>query len=213
MPGPPRSTPTGAIPADGDHDIPQPVVDLADQLLRAPRHLGIHSGGMVLTERPVGEVCPIERGRMDHRTVLQWDKDSCAWMGLVKFDFLGLGMLAAHPVHASISSRTASASAGACTPFPRRSRASTTCSAGRTRSECSRSRAGRRSARCPRLLPRQFYDLVVEIGLIRPGPIQGGAVHPYIRRAHRPGEDHLPAPDARAGAESAPRASRCSRSS
>src|SRR5215203_3243097 len=85
----------GGIPADGDHDIPQPVVDLADQLLRAPRHLGIHSGGMVLTERPVGEVCPIERGRMDQRTVLQWDKDSCAWMGLVKFDFLGLGILAA----------------------------------------------------------------------------------------------------------------------
>ena len=49
----------------------------------------------MLTERPVGEVCPIERGRMDNRTVLQWDKDSCAWMGLVKFDFLGLGILAA----------------------------------------------------------------------------------------------------------------------
>ena len=70
-------------------------MDLAEQLLKAPRHLGIHSGGMVLTERPVGEVCPIERGRMDNRTVLQWDKDSCAWMGLVKFDFLGLGILAA----------------------------------------------------------------------------------------------------------------------
>ena len=78
-----------------DHQIPDQVVELAEQLLKAPRHLGIHSGGMVLTERPVGEVCPIERGRMDNRTVLQWDKDSCAWMGLVKFDFLGLGILAA----------------------------------------------------------------------------------------------------------------------
>src|SRR6185295_7103780 len=74
---------------------PQPVVDLAVQLLKAPRHLGIHSGGMVLTDRPVGEVCPIEPARMENRTVLQWDKDDCASMGLVKFDLLGLGMLAA----------------------------------------------------------------------------------------------------------------------
>src|SRR3954469_7423602 len=75
----------GSMPRVSAHTIPAPVVDLADQLLKAPRHLGIHSGGMVLTDRPVGEVCPIERGRMVDRTVLQWDKDSCAWMGLVKF--------------------------------------------------------------------------------------------------------------------------------
>src|SRR4051794_22326457 len=79
----------------GEHAIPEPVVDLANQLLRAPRHLGIHSGGMILTERPIGEVCPIERARMDKRTILQWDKDACEWMGLVKFDLLGLGMLGA----------------------------------------------------------------------------------------------------------------------
>ncbi len=82
-----------SIGSGEDHDIPAEVVQLADKLLKSPRHLGIHSGGMVLTEQPVGEVCPIERGRMDDRTVLQWDKDSCAWMGLVKFDFLGLGIL------------------------------------------------------------------------------------------------------------------------
>src|SRR5918998_510725 len=85
----------GSLPLHEDHSIPAPVIDLADQLLKAPRHLGIHSGGMVLTDRPVGEVCPIEPGRMEDRTVLQWDKDSCAWMGLVKFDFLGLGILSA----------------------------------------------------------------------------------------------------------------------
>src|SRR5690606_5343817 len=78
-----------------EHDVPDPVVDLANQLLGAPRHLGIHSGGMILTEQPVSEVCPIERARMDRRTVLQWDKDACEWMGLVKFDLLGLGMLSA----------------------------------------------------------------------------------------------------------------------
>ncbi|MCW2809543.1 MAG: error-prone polymerase, partial [Friedmanniella sp.] len=77
------------------HEVPAPVVALAEELMGAPRHLGIHSGGMVLTERPIGEVCPIERGRMDKRTVLQWDKDACESMGLVKFDLLGLGMLGA----------------------------------------------------------------------------------------------------------------------
>ncbi|HET8928856.1 MAG TPA: PHP domain-containing protein, partial [Microbacterium sp.] len=77
-----------------DHDIPPLVLEYATELLKAPRHLGIHSGGMVLTDRPVGEVVPIEHARMENRTVIQWDKDDAAWMGLVKFDLLGLGMLA-----------------------------------------------------------------------------------------------------------------------
>src|SRR5699024_11891378 len=81
--------------SEDDRDVPQHVRELGQQFLTAPRHLGIHSGGMVLTERPIGEVCPIERARMDNRTVLQWDKDACAYMGLVKFDLLGLGMLGA----------------------------------------------------------------------------------------------------------------------
>ncbi|HEY8294900.1 MAG TPA: PHP domain-containing protein, partial [Micrococcaceae bacterium] len=85
---------TGLTEGKAD-DIPAPVMELAEQILGFPRHLGIHSGGMVLTERPVGEVVPIERARMENRTVLQWDKDDCEWMGLVKFDLLGLGMLAA----------------------------------------------------------------------------------------------------------------------
>lgn len=65
--------------------IPGPVRDLAGRLLGTPRHLGIHSAGMVLTHDPVGLVCPIEPARMENRTVLQWDKEDCAWMGLVKF--------------------------------------------------------------------------------------------------------------------------------
>jgi len=66
---------------------------MATQMLNRPRHLGIHSAGMVLCDRPVIEVCPVEWGRMPGRTVLQWDKDDCAAIGLVKFDLLGLGML------------------------------------------------------------------------------------------------------------------------
>src|SRR6185437_9408201 len=78
-----------------DHDVPADVVELAEQVLRFPRHLGIHSGGMVICDRPVTEVCPVEWARMENRTVLQWDKDDCARTGLVKFDLLGLGMLSA----------------------------------------------------------------------------------------------------------------------
>ena len=172
----------GGLPADGDHDIPQPVVDLADQLLRAPRHLGIHSGGMVLTERPVGEVCPIERGRMDQRTVLQWDKDSCAWMGLVKFDFLGLGILAAIQYTLDLAANRLGERWSLHTiPKEEQGVYDMLCRADSIGVFQVESRA--QVGTLPRLLPRRFYDLVVEIGLIRPGPIQGGAVHPYIRRA------------------------------
>ena len=76
-----------------DHDIPRAVLELAAEIEDAPRHLGIHSGGMVICDRPVIEVCPVEWARMDKRSVLQWDKDDCAAAGLVKFDLLGLGML------------------------------------------------------------------------------------------------------------------------
>ena len=86
-----RDVLSGAI--EDDTTIPLPVVELAAEIEHFPRHLGIHSGGMVMCDRPVIEVCPVEWGRMEDRSVLQWDKDDCAAAGLVKFDLLGLGML------------------------------------------------------------------------------------------------------------------------
>ena len=65
------------------------------QISNLPRHMGIHSGGMVICDRPIADVCPVEWARMENRSVLQWDKDDCAAIGLVKFDMLGLGMLSA----------------------------------------------------------------------------------------------------------------------
>src|SRR5206468_4500305 len=73
--------------------IPPLALQLASEVLDFPRHLGIHSGGMVMADRPLIEFCPIEWARMEGRSVLQWDKDDCAAAGLVKFDLLGLGML------------------------------------------------------------------------------------------------------------------------
>ena len=176
----------GAVVSTDDHDIPGPVVELAEQLLTFPRHLGIHSGGMVLTDRPVGEVCPIEHARKENRTVLQWDKDDCAWMGLVKFDLLGLGMLAAlQYTFDLVREHTGEEWELATIPKEESAVYDMLCRADSIGVFQVESRA--QMGTLPRLKPRCFYDLVVEIALIRPGPVQGGAVHPYIRR--RTGEE------------------------
>ncbi|PZF81974.1 error-prone DNA polymerase [Jiangella anatolica] len=181
--------------ADGEqHDIPGAVVDLANQLMRAPRHLGIHSGGMVLTERPIGQVCPIEWARMKDRTVLQWDKDACESMGLVKFDLLGLGMLNAIN-HAFVMIAGYLGEAWELQSVPKEEPAvyDMLCRADSIGVFQVESRA--QIGTLPRLRPREFYDLAIEIALIRPGPIQGGAVHPYIRRATKVEEVDYPHPD------------------
>jgi error-prone DNA polymerase len=164
-----------------EHPIPADVLDLAGQIQDFPRHLGIHSGGMVICDRPVAQVCPVEWGRMENRSVLQWDKDDCAAMGLVKFDLLGLGMLSAlhYAVdlveeHEGIEVDFAKLDLEEPAVYEMLQRAD---SVGVFQVE---SRA--QMATLPRLKPRTFYDLVVEVALIRPGPIQGGSVHPYIRR-------------------------------
>lgn len=162
-------------------EIPSEVLALAHQLMRAPRHLGIHSGGMVLTEQPVGDVCPIEHARMPGRTVLQWDKDDCAAMGLVKFDLLGLGMLSA--LHLTIElAAEATGERWTLETLPRDEAGvyDMLCRADAIGVFQLESRAQLNTL--PRLKPRCFYDLVIEIALIRPGPLQGGAIHPYLRR-------------------------------
>ncbi|WP_349898114.1 error-prone DNA polymerase [Parafrigoribacterium soli] len=171
----------GGVVSSDDHDIPPDVVGLAAQVIKAPRHLGIHSGGMVLTDRPIGEVCPIEHGRMKDRTVLQWDKDDCAWMGLVKFDLLGLGMLSAVQ-HCFDLVRDGLGEEWTLDRIPKEEQGvyDQLCLADAVGVFQVESRA--QMGMLPRLQPREFYHLVVEIAVVRPGPIQGGAVHPYVRR-------------------------------
>jgi error-prone DNA polymerase len=175
-----RWGPVAATAEAPDTTIPRPVLELAAELEHAPRHLGIHSGGMVICDRPIVEVCPVEWGRMPGRSVLQWDKDDCAAAGLVKFDLLGLGMLTAlhltldlvrdhHGVEVDLATLPQDPEV-----YDMLGRAD---SVGVFQVE---SRA--QMATLPRLRPRTFYDLVVEVALIRPGPIQGGSVHPYLRR-------------------------------
>jgi len=183
-------SPHEPLPPDG---IPEAVTELADRMQRLPRHLGIHSGGMVICDRPIGEVCPVEWARMPGRTVLQWDKDDCAAEGLVKFDLLGLGMLSAlhdtFDLVAEFHGRRFDLQnippedpdvyamlrdADTVGVFQVESRA--------------------QMATLPRLKPDRFYDLVVEVALIRPGPIQGGSVHPYLRRRNGQEPPDIPHP-------------------
>ncbi len=168
----------GAPHVDG---MPEQVGELATQLLGFPRHLGIHSGGMVICDRPVSEVVPVEWARMADRTVVQWDKDDCAYAGLVKFDLLGLGMLTA--LHLMID--LVAAHHGTKIELHDLQPTDPDVYAMLCRADSVgvfqvESRA--QMATLPRLKPRVFYDLVVEVALIRPGPIQGGSVHPYIAR-------------------------------
>jgi error-prone DNA polymerase len=192
--GPREYGPGQPIPPDAE--VPEPVVALAARMQRLPRHLGIHSGGMVICDRPVGEVCPVEWARMPGRSVLQWDKDDCAFAGLVKFDLLGLGMLTAlrdcfelvaahHGVRWNLHSL----------PQEDPGVYDMLCAADTVGVFQVESRA--QMATLPRLRPRKFYDLVVEVALIRPGPIQGGSVHPYMRRRSGAEEPALPHPSMR----------------
>jgi error-prone DNA polymerase len=188
----PRSYAAGQ-PVPPDAGVPEPVIDLAERMQKLPRHLGIHSGGMVICDRPVGEVCPVEWARMPNRSVLQWDKDDCVYAGLVKFDLLGLGMLTAlcdcfelvaehHGVRWDLHS-IPQEDAGVYDML---------CEADTVGVFQVESRA--QMATLPRLRPREFYDLVVEVALIRPGPIQGGSVHPYMRRRRGDELPYLPHP-------------------
>ena len=170
----------GPEEAASELGIPVRVLAVATELEGFPRHLGIHPGGMVICDRPVSEVCPVEWARMENRTVLQWDKDDCAAVGLVKFDLLGLGMLEA--IHRAVDT------VGAyhhdeidLAMIPQEEAVyDMLCRGDSVGLFQVESRA--QMATLPRLRPRSFYDLVVEVALIRPGPIQGGSVHPYLRR-------------------------------
>jgi error-prone DNA polymerase len=161
---------------------------IASRLLRIPRHRSIHVGGFVLTDEPLHTVVPIEPASMPDRTVIQWEKDDVEAMGLVKIDLLGLGMLTLLQD---------------CIRFIREMRGVTVdlaaldyrdqavyddlCIADTIGVFQVESRAQMNTL--PRLKPRCFYDLVVEVALIRPGPIQGEMVHPYLRR--RAGEEEV----------------------
>ncbi len=167
---------------------------LVQQVLGFPRHLSQHVGGMVLTQKPLCEIVPIENASMPGRTVIEWDKDDLDSLGILKVDCLALGMLTAIRKgfdlirkHRGRELSLASVPAEDPEVYRMIQRGDTV---GVFQIE---SRA--QMAMLPRLKPRCFYDLVIEVAIVRPGPIQGDMVHPYLRR--RAGEEDVDYPDER----------------
>ena len=160
-------------------------VSLYQQIARLPRHLGQHSGGMILCQGSLTRFVPLENAAMPGRVVAQWDKDDCADLGIIKVDLLGLGMMAALQEMVTLTTQRGRPVDLADLPqndsqtFALMQRADTI---GVFQIE---SRA--QMATLPRMQPKCFYDVVVEVALIRPGPIQGDLAHPYLRR--RTGEE------------------------
>ncbi len=169
----------------------QLLTELCEQIQGFPRHLGIHVGGMIITRRPLSELVPIENATMPDRSVIQWDKDDAGDIGMAKIDLLGLGMLTLIDIalklvkeNLGVTIDPAKLSYDDPKVYELMCRADTV---GVFQVE---SRAQMNTL--PRQKPRKFYDLVVEVALIRPGPIQGDMVHPYLRR--RNGEEPVTYP-------------------
>ena len=177
---------------DPDGDTGQRLTALVGDLIGFPRHLGQHVGGMVMTRGDLCDLVPIQPATMAGRSIVQWDKDDLDELGILKVDCLALGMLTAihrafDQVEAAGGPKLTLATVPAEDPavYEMVSRADTV---GVFQIE---SRA--QMSMLPRLKPRCFYDLVIEVAIVRPGPIQGGMVHPYLRR--RCGEEPVSYPN------------------
>ena len=169
---------------DAENPVMQRLFSLVSELLGFPRHLSQHTGGFVISRGPLSQLVPVENATMPERTVIEWDKDDLDALGLLKVDVLALGMLSAIRRALDLLSvrygrRFALTDVPAEDPgvyemighgdtvgvFQIESRA--------------------QMAMLPRMKPKNYYDLVIEVAIVRPGPIQGGMVHPYLRRRQK----------------------------
>ncbi len=176
---------------DPDTDQHRWLLRLSNQILDLPRHLSIHPGGFLLGHEPVHNLVPIENATMADRTVIQWDKDDVEALGLFKVDLLGLGALSHLDrcfsilrAHKALDVSMATIPAGDEKTYD------LCCAADTVGVFQIESRA--QMSMLPRLRPRTYYDLVIEVAIVRPGPITGGMVHPYLRR--RRGEEPVEYP-------------------
>ena len=177
---------------DPESQIGQQLLRLVDELLGFPRHLSQHVGGMVMTQGPLDELVPIENASMDGRTVIQWDKNDLEELGLLKVDCLCLGMLSAiRKCFQLIEQQGGPACTLANIPAEDPHVYDMICAADTVGVFQIESRG--QMSMLPRLKPRCWYDLVIEVAIVRPGPIQGNMVHPYLRR--RNGEEPIQYPN------------------
>ncbi len=157
------------------------TLDLARELIGFPRHLSQHVGGFVITRGPLEELCPIGNAAMQDRTFIEWDKDDIDTLGILKIDILALGMLtAASKAFQMIETHYGRSLSLSTVPPEDPSVYDMICKADTIGVFQIESRA--QMSMLPRLKPQCFYDLVIEVAIVRPGPIQGDMVHPYLRR-------------------------------
>jgi error-prone DNA polymerase len=178
----------GVDPSTGLHEH---LLQLSNEILDFPRHLSIHPGGFLLGHEPVHDMVPIENATMAERTVIQWDKEDLEALDLFKVDLLGLGGLTQLDLCFKLLRQVRGVELSMAT-IPARDEATfdMICKGDTVGVFQIESRA--QMAMLPRLRPRNFYDLVIEISIVRPGPITGGMVHPYLRR--RQGKEKIEYP-------------------
>ncbi|MGO4552454.1 error-prone DNA polymerase [Lysobacter sp. 2RAF19] len=176
---------------DPESPLLRRVLAIAGDLLGFPRHLSQHPGGFVISEHPLSTLVPVENAAMDDRTVIQWDKDDLDVMKLLKVDCLALGMLTC--VHKTFDLLRASGRRDiGLDDIPQGDEATYAMIRKADTVGTFQIESRAQMAMLPRLKPRVFYDLVVQVAIVRPGPIQGDMVHPYLRR--RNGEEPVTYP-------------------
>jgi error-prone DNA polymerase len=186
-----RFTESGLDPTSA---VAQRWADLVNQLLKFPRHLSQHSGGFIISRDKLSRLVPIENASMEGRSIIQWDKDDLESLGLLKVDVLALGMLSALQ-RAFTLMRQIPDCPTRMQAIPPEDTATydMICKADTIGVFQIESRA--QMGMLPRLRPRTFYDLVVQVAIVRPGPIQGGMVHPYLKRRQGLEPVHYPKPE------------------
>jgi error-prone DNA polymerase len=169
------------------HDRFRPLVQLYHRIYGLPRHLGQHSGGMVISNGRLDEIVPLENASMPGRVVVQWDKDDCEDLGIVKVDLLGLGMMSVLQDAIELTHQRGHGVDLAHLPKDDAATYELMQKADTVGTFQIESRA--QMATLPRMKPKEFYDVVIEVAIIRPGPIVGQLVHPYLAR--RNGEEPI----------------------
>jgi error-prone DNA polymerase len=166
---------------DGHSRQAELFYSLVQQILGFPRHLSQHVGGFVITRSPISSLVPVENASMEDRTVIQWDKEDIEALGLLKVDILALGMLSAIRKSLQMVHRYTPA-IRTISDIPREDPATYRMLQAADTVGVFQIESRAQMSMLPRLKPQNFYDLVIEIAIVRPGPIQGDMVHPYLRR-------------------------------
>lgn len=170
------------------------TIRLIGEIIGFPRHLSQHVGGFIVTNARLDELCPIENAAMEDRTVIEWDKDDIDSLGILKIDILSLGMLTCIRKSFDLIAQNGGTNYSIATvPTKDKATYDMLCVADAIGVFQVESRAQMNFL--PRMKPREFYDLVIEVAIVRPGPIQGGMVHPYINRRQGKEPVHYPSPE------------------